>query len=126
MANTALAAWSVKFLGAITKFQSTLNIYNRELERNSTSKDNKGSVSKDTQSAVNSAAQAILSLRSELSGILNTSKDIDASKAVSILTPLDTILASLEKFRPASSNKGAKFDTKPLLAWLNQYIKPLI
>ncbi len=130
MANTALAAWSVKFLGAITKFQSTLNTYNRELEKsgNNKSTDNRGSksVSKQTYAAVTSAAREILSLRSELSGILSTSKDIDASKAVSILTPLDAILKPLETFKPDRTNKGAKFDTKPLLAWLNQYIKPLI
>jgi hypothetical protein len=123
MANTALAAWSVKFLGAINKFQQSIAKYNREAPTRTT---RNTFVSKETQSAVRSAAQAILSLRSELSGILSTSKDIDASKAVSILTPLDAILKPLETLKLDSDGRGANFKTKLLLVWLDQYIKPLI
>jgi len=124
MANTALAAWGVKFLATVRQLPGEISKYNKLPPGKSPAGDLAKKSLLDT-------VQTLLSLRSELSGILKTSKDIDASKDVSILAVLDALLKPLNGTAwlgkgDVNGRNNASFNTNPLIVWYDKYIKPLI
>jgi len=125
MANTALAAWSVKFLATVRQLPGEISKYNKLPPGKSPA----GDLAKKS---LLGTVQTLLSLRSELAGILATSSgDISASSTVRVLAALDVLLKPLNGTAwlgkgDVNGRNAASFNANPLIDWYDKYIKPLI